>query len=73
MTALQIYEHNAAETGRLWRSAKDAATDRIEQAARDSKYDFDFLFDIFVETIEDGSDIIEAADEVYDIAMEEDF
>jgi len=68
-----MFNADAQATGRLWRSAKDAATDRIEQAANASKYDFEFLMDIFVETIEDGTDIIDAADEIYDIAMEEDF
>jgi len=72
-SAREMFNADAQATGRLWRSAKDAATDRIEQAANASKYDFEFLMDIFVETIEDGTDIIDAADEIYDIAMEEDF
>ena len=72
-TARQMFETEAARTGRLWRSAKDTAVDRIEQAANDSKYEFEFLMNIFVETIEDGTDIIDAADEVYNIALEEDF
>lgn len=56
----------------LWRTAKDQAVTILEKAADNTQYDFEYLMEVYEDTLED-EDIIEAAEYIAAIAYEGDF
>lgn len=56
----------------LWRTAKDQAVMILEKAADNTKYDFEYLMEVYEDTMED-EDVIKAAEHVAAVAYEGDF
>lgn len=56
----------------LWRTARDQAVTILEKAADSTQYDFEYLMEVYEDTLED-EDIIKAAEDVAAIAYEGDF